>query len=258
MKPATDLCDVCRQNHLKLTNMSNLSIEEQTTLLETSKHHLEVAKLQRDFYNSYRERAKTENQSSLFVISFDYAQNVGYPSSPQQVGSAYFKSTRKCSLFGINNEATHVQINITIDKEDKTEKGANGVISMLHYYLTNNEPENLVLFGDNCVGQNKNNALFHYLLWRIVKKMNKSISLNFLLTGHTKFLPDRNFGIIKSKFRKSVVDCHEDFIQVIATSSPNNFNLPVYLVEIQQLDPEILIGHNGINIYYSILNKFLI
>lgn len=98
---------------------------------------------------------------------------------------------------------------------------------MLNYYLYNNVTENLVLFADNCTGQNKNNELLHYLLWRVMRKMNKSIKLNFLLTGHTKFSPDRNFGIVKSKFSKSIVNCQEDFIEVINASSPNKFNIAV-------------------------------
>lgn len=227
MKPASDLCSTCRENNLKLSNLSKVTTEEQFALIEMSRNHLENAKQQREFYNIQREKAKLESQSSLLVISFDYAQNVSYPSSPQQVGSSYFKANRKCGLFGINNEATHIQTNITIDEEDKVGKGANAVISMLHYYLSNNVADNLVLFANNCTGQNKNNALINYLLWRMTKKLNKSIQLNFLLTGHTKFSPDRNFGIIKCKFSKSIVDCHEDFLDVIEKSSPNNFNIAV-------------------------------
>lgn len=227
MKPASDLCTTCRDNSLKLSNLSNLTIEEQTALLKFSIKHLNDAKNQREFYNLYRDKSKEKNLSSLLVLSFDYAQNVSYPSSPQQVGSSFFKANRKCGLFGINNEATHIQTNITIDEEDITGKGANAVISMLDYYFNNNSAENIILFADNCVGQNKNNALLHYLLWRVMKNKNKSIELNFLLTGHTKFSPDRNFGIVKTKFSKSIVDCHEDFIEVINTSSPNKFNIAV-------------------------------
>lgn len=69
--------------------------------------------------------------------------------------------------------------------------------------------------------------MLHYLLWRVANKLNESITLNFLITGHTKFSPDRNFGIVKSKFSKSVVDCYEDFLEVIKSSSPNNFNVAV-------------------------------
>lgn len=219
MKPATDLCDTCQQNHLKLTKLSQLSFEDEATILEDAKKHLDTANLQREFYNSWREKAK--NDSLFLVNSFDYAQNVAYPSSPQQVGSSYFKANRKCTIFGIKNERTHVQTNFLVDEKDNVGKGANATISMIHSFLEKNECQNLVFFADNCVGQNKNNnTVLHYLLWRVTTGKNKTITLNFLLTGHTKFSPGRNFSILKSKFAKSIVDCQEDFIEVVNASSP--------------------------------------
>lgn len=136
MKPATDLCDTCRENHLKLANLQKLTVDEQEEILKIVADHVQAAKGQREFYNSYRDKAKAESHSTLLVLSFDFAQNVSFPSSPQQVGASYFKSNRKCSLFGINNEGNGVQTNITIDEADLTGKGVNAVISMLHYYLT--------------------------------------------------------------------------------------------------------------------------
>lgn len=180
IKPASDLCDTCRQIHLKLAKMSQVSIEEQAIILKEAKHHLDAAKIQREFYNSWREKAKNDKSLSLMVASFDYAQNVTYPSSPQQVGASHFKSNRKCSVFGVNSEKTHVQTNSLVDEKYSTGKGANSTISMLHSYLTKNNFKNLVLFADNCVGQNKNNALLHYLLWRVVtEKMKPSLSIFF-------------------------------------------------------------------------------
>lgn len=89
MNPVSDLCTTCRENSLKLSNLSNLMMDEQFVLLNIAKNHLENARVYREYYNSQRVRAKNENQSSLIVISFDYAQNVCYPSSPQQVGTSY-------------------------------------------------------------------------------------------------------------------------------------------------------------------------
>lgn len=54
MKPATDLCDTCRQNHLQLSKMHKLSVDKQEKILEAAKDHLEKAKLQREFYNLLR------------------------------------------------------------------------------------------------------------------------------------------------------------------------------------------------------------
>lgn len=179
MKPADDLCDVCRQKYLEISRSANLSEEEKFSKIKAQSDHLERAKIQRDSYNQHRIEAKSTENSSSKVLSFDYAQNVSYPSSPQQVGSSYFKALRKCSIFGIQDEATHIQTNILIDENDNVGKGANCVISMLDYYLDNITAKKIVLYSDNCVGQNKNNAVVHYLLWRVMtKKMNTYLSIS--------------------------------------------------------------------------------
>lgn len=120
-------------------------------------------------------------------------------------------------------------MNYLTDESCDIGKGPNCVISFLHHYLeTNSSPEmDLVLFSDNCVGQNKNNAMLGYLMWRMSKKLNKSISLNFLLTGHTKFSPDRFFGIFKSKYALSNIDNHEDLVNCVVASSHSGHNKAV-------------------------------
>lgn len=225
MKPADDLCDLCRQNGLVISQSANLDDKIKEKNLSDAIRHLNQAKGQREFYNCWREKSKSADPAKLLVLSFDFAENVAYPRSPQQVSSAYFKTARKCGIFGIQNEATHVQYNYLIDEEDSVGKGANVVISMLDSFFNSNiAAENVVLFADNCVGQNKNNAVIQYCLWRVLTGKNKTISFNFLLTGHTKFGPDRNFGILKAKYARSDVDSLEDFIDVVNTSSPNGFN----------------------------------
>ena len=226
MKPADDLCDVCRQNNLDIMQASNLDDKSKEAQLTKALDHLKAAHAQREYYNLWRQKAKSSESEILVVASFDFAQNVSFLSSPQQVGTSYFKALRKCSIFGVKNEGTQVQTKFLIDEEDATGKGANSVISMLHCYLEKiQSTEHLVLFADNCVGQNKNNAMIHYLIWHIVCGHNKRISLNFLLTCHTKFSPDRNFGILKSKYSRANVDCIHDFVDVVNTSSPNGYNI---------------------------------
>ena len=57
-----------------------------------------------------------------------------------------------------------------IDEAFDTGKGANAVISMLHYYLENHGLNATVLHfnADNCTGQNKNNAVIQVNLVKIV------------------------------------------------------------------------------------------
>lgn len=114
LKPATDLCDICRENVQRIQRTANSDDEEKTTALADAMEHLEKAKKQRDHYNMWRERAK-ESTETVFhgvkgnfqVLSFDFAHQIHYPSNPQQVGPEFFKTARKCGIFGVHDERTN-------------------------------------------------------------------------------------------------------------------------------------------------------
>lgn len=116
-----------------------------------------------------------------------------------------------------------------IDEEHDIGKGPNTVVSILHYHLETycKNVQTIVLFCDNCVGQNKNNVMLSYLQWRLVRGLNTTILLNFLLTGHTKFAPDRFFGIFKAKYAVTNIDTYEDLLQCVVQSSPGGHNTAV-------------------------------
>lgn len=86
----------------------------------------------------------------LYQFSFF---KVHYPCNPQQPGPAYFKTAKKCGLFGITDEGTNIQDFYVIDEGTVEKKGANSVISYLHHYLEHSEFDHgktLVLHADNC------------------------------------------------------------------------------------------------------------
>ncbi len=108
MKPATDLCNQCQENVLNIAGAANAN----TAKLNVYRHHLKRAEVQRQYYNAWRSRAKTQSETdgkTFVVLSFDFAESVRYPRSPQQVGVSYFRTPRKCSVFGIRNERTDIQ-----------------------------------------------------------------------------------------------------------------------------------------------------
>jgi hypothetical protein len=45
-----------------------------------------------------------------------------------------------------------------------------------------------------------------------------------MIPGHTKFSPDRNFGMIKKRYWKSTINCVDDFVKVVKESSPAGLN----------------------------------
>ena len=49
--------------------------------------------------------------------------------------------------------------------------------------------------------------------------LHHSISLSFLVVGHTKFSPDWCFGLLKQCFRRTKVGCLDDLVKVVDSSA---------------------------------------
>ena len=48
--------------------------------------------------------------------------------------------------------------------------------------------------------------------------------ISFMLVGHTKFAPDRFFGLVKKRFRRSCVDTLTDIARVVEESTTTGKN----------------------------------
>ena len=107
-----------------------------------------------------------------------HPQQVHYPFNLLQPGPIFFLTPRKCSLFGVNCEAIPRQVNFLTDEAADCGKGANAVISQLHYFFCHRGLGEKVVFlhCDNCCGQNKNSCMLQYLMWR-------SISCQYAICG---------------------------------------------------------------------------
>ena len=93
------------------------------------------------------------NSNEITVhYSFDFAQQVHYPSDPQQPGPVYFLTSRKCAIFGVCCEGIPRQVNYLIDEPVNTGKGANTFVSLLHHFFENHGlgEKHVHLNADNC------------------------------------------------------------------------------------------------------------
>ena len=240
MKPATDLCDTCQNNIVKVMRSVNLPDADKSQSLKEAEVHLLLAKQERELYNTECMRAAEEVKihplfPEVMHLSFDFAQQIHFPNSPQQVGPLYFLTPRKCQLFGICSEGHAKRVNYLIDENDSPGKGANCVISMLHHYLESktNSNQDLLLHADNAVGQNKNNAMIQYCAWRVFTGKSQTIKLSFMIAGHTKFSPDRFFGLIKKSYRQTSVSTLYDIEKVVNASTTGGQNSAISTVDIQ-------------------------
>ena len=83
-------------------------------------------------------------------------------------------------------------------------------------------PSQAILHADNCSGQNKNNTMVQYLMWRVLTGLHQSIHLHFMIAGHTKFSPDACFGLIKRKLCRTNVSSLDDLARVVEESTVCN------------------------------------
>ena len=62
------------------------------------------------------------------------------------------------------------QVFYLIDESENTGKGANSVISMVHHFFQYHGygEKTASIHFDNCSGQNKNNFVLWYALWRVL------------------------------------------------------------------------------------------
>lgn len=95
------------------------------------------------------------------------------------------------------------------------------MVSQLDYFFSHHGQGEMEVFPhcDNCTGQNKNNTMIHYLLWRCMTGLHTKVTLSFLVVGHTKFAPDWCFGLVKRLYRRTKVGCLQDIAKVVDDSA---------------------------------------
>ena len=247
MTPMTDLCWQCQKNSSLIQRAANRSDEDKSQVVQKALAHVQRAQQEREAYNAITAECRVVVRGmflqdgafsppspycyippltgpSMAHYSFDYAQQVHYPDDPLQPGLIYFLTPRKCAMFGLHCEAIPRQVTYLCDEAVDTGKGSNSVVSQLHHYFQVHGlgEANAYLHADNCAGQNKNNIVLRYLLWRVMTGQHKSITFSFLLTGHTKFAPDWCFGLIKRLYRCTKVSCLDDIVKVVEASATCN------------------------------------
>ena len=61
-----------------------------------------------------------------------------------------------------------------------------------------------------------------YLAWCVLVGLHRTITISFLIMGHTKFSPDWCFGLFKQRFRRTKVSCLDDIVRVVESSAEVN------------------------------------
>lgn len=216
----------------------DIQLDANEEIMLAASTHITDAIAQRKYVAQEQKRAQSThaaglpNDEKVFLLFFDYAQNVECPFfGHQQPGETYYFSPLSINIFGIVNACgPKEQLTAYCYHEGQGKKGGNNVTSMIDYYLRKQlgvprismDPERepvwggeLVLVCDNCGGQNKNRMVIRYALYLVETKKFKRVTFVFLIAGHTKNPCDRLFNSLKAGYRKRNLFSVEELISAL-------------------------------------------
>ena len=185
------------------------------------KNHLDFAYAERNYYKTQCQIAKQQykkveamigegndveiqnvlNESwihiSVDAMRIRYLPHIGYG---PEAHSLYFMLKMKMYLMGVVDEGMERGHAYIWDQTGGSTTTNHVLTSVWMYLLTYGRGErNLRITMDNC-GVNKSYLFVSFAVALVVLEFFQRVELNWLVVGHTKFSPDRLFGIISQVF----------------------------------------------------------
>lgn len=218
--PLADTCNFCDRAEHKIKALDPVSDADTLKSLCTEKElHVRRAKYAQ---NKLRE-CKALADPSVAAIAFDLQQAL--PTPKNFSGVQYYKRKLWCYNLGIHNIQTGKAC-MYLWNETEGKRGSCEIASCLMDYIDTKLPDTvtrLMLFSDNCGGQNKNINLALTLLRYIHAGRFTNIEHTFMEPGHSYLPCDRDFGIIEKHLRVLEVytpDLYEQNIKACKTKKP--------------------------------------
>lgn len=201
-------------HHTGPYSVFNLADEfERTKLLEKYERHINNKTLARDLKIADKERA--QNDKNLCVACFDLQKVLATPQS--NVSDFYYKSkyaTYNFTIYDIGRNDGYCYV----WHEEIAKRGSNEIASCLWNFLELQKSkgiETVILYSDNCGGQNRNHVVFSMFVYAATKFQIK-ITHRFLEKGHTQNEGDSMHAVIENaKKRQSVIYVPEQWITLI-------------------------------------------
>lgn len=216
--PRSDTCKVCDALHVKLEdNKGNADICRQVKV-ELNVHHRRAEAMQ----TSLKDAVSLAESQDTYIISFDLQQALPVPNLT--TGPAFY--LRKAWIYNLGiHDCVNQKGFMYMWCENIAKRGSDEIASIIykHFKEQGPFPKNLIVYTDNCGGQNKNWLLIS--LWRqlIAENIFESVEHRFLVVGHTHLPSDRDFAVIeKYKKKMKTVYAPEDWYNAVKNCKRNN------------------------------------
>lgn len=131
----------------------------------------------------------------------------------------FYASQLSCYNLGIHCSNTNTAY-MCVWNEGMGGRGSNEVVSCILRFLNSIDvPQNrLVLWTDNCAGQNKNKVMIMLFIFLVCHGIFENIQHNFLISGHSFMACDRDFALIEKRKRVMKAMVPQDLHKVIMSA----------------------------------------
>jgi len=218
--PKIDTCNTCDRitNQLEYARINKDAAK--TLQLKIDKIlHLSKSKVARIIMNVYRDDTA---DPTLAAVAMDLQQTLATPRLTTSV--QYYKRKMWTYNFCVHNLKEHTA-NLYVWNEATAKRGSSEIGSCLIHYINNYLQDcinKIVIFSDNCSGQNKNINLSLLLLRFVQSGRFSLIKQYFLMSGHS-FLPcDQDFGNIETAFEGKQIYTTPHYISLMKEARRTN------------------------------------
>lgn len=209
-RPRVDTCSTC--DKLQCQIKANIQSSQH------AKNQLEIHHRKAERSRKLLDEDTVESQepgSTKCVLSMDLQQVMFVPSLTHS--DMFYLSQLSCYNLGIHIGDTNEAF-MCMWHEGVASRGANEIASCLlnlvnHRGLT--DKKHLVIWCDNCGGQNKNRILLFTLIFLVSIGIFHTVEQKFLVSGHS-FMPcDRDFALIEKRKRVTKANVPSDLHAIV-------------------------------------------
>ncbi|ETI44137.1 hypothetical protein F443_11144 [Phytophthora nicotianae P1569] len=207
----SNVCDLCT---VYQTRMRYNGTADQTE--ELGKDTESARRMRREFK---KDRAAVQSgdeaSSDLAVIVMDFSQNLTIPSVACTPSQWYFCSLLAVNVFGIFFDNTGTQ---TTTCTTNLRAGRHFIRTVVIPYGN----KHLVVYADNCMGQNKNNHVIKFFVALVHMGVLERVDYKLFVKGHTKNSCDRGFGHIRKHVSRQDCWTMNHIISAVDNSATSN------------------------------------
>lgn len=198
-RPRSDTCSKCDlyQNKIKSIPLTNPQRKQETQKLEL--HHRKAEKARVTMNTDITKSQTIDSEDN--TISIDLEQVLFIPTLSHS--DMFYSRQLSCFNFGVHLSDTDDAF-MCIWDESVTGRGGNEIASCLLKVISHqnfHKRNNLVIWSDNCIGQNKNKIILMLLIYLVSKGIYEKVEQKFLVSGHSYLTCDRDFALIEKSKR---------------------------------------------------------